>query len=133
MIRTIKKGKVLTSIQCSNGFYSNNLYCEDIKIKPDDSKQAIAISLDYSKEYRKKTSDKYDFQNFVENIDKLESISFFDTHSISNIKSYFSNNDKKEYKRQVELLIDKPYILDVKFRIKGTDEFKIAIAKAESE
>ncbi len=130
MIRPIKKGKVLTSIQCSNGFYSNNLYCEDIKIKPDESKQTIAISLDYSKEYRRKSTDTYDFENFVENINRLESISLSDNYTVSNIQYYFSHNGKKDFKRQVELLIDKSYILDAKFRINGTDELQIEIIRS---
>ena len=133
MIRTIKKGKVLTSIQCSNGFYSNNLYCEDIKLKPDDSKQTLTLSLDFSKEYRKKTSDTYDFQHFVEGIEMLETINFYDNYASSNIQSYFTHNDKNSYKKQVELLIDKQYILDASFRLIGTEEFEIRIIRQNEE
>jgi hypothetical protein len=126
MKKTIKKDDVLTHVECKNGYY-NKVLSNGIEIKSDEAKRLFVIVLDYSKEQRRKTFEKSEFEEFSESVPTLDFISISDEYSIKGIKQFHTTNSTKNFTYQVELLIDKPYTFDARLHIDTHNNLEIKV------
>lgn len=93
MILSIKKDTTYIDVIYKNNDFLHNLYCSDFKF---DNEQSKVIEFSFKRILKSRTdsNSKDDLYDFVENIDKLESIRFSDKTIKKSLLRKLSNNEK---------------------------------------
>jgi len=93
MILSLKKDTTYIDVLYTNNDYSHNLYCSDIKF---DNGQLKTIEFSFEKIIKSRTdsNSKYDLKDFIENVDKIETIRFSDNTIKKSLLRKFANNEK---------------------------------------
>ena len=95
----------------------------------DDLNQSVTLSLDFSKEFNNKSYNIDDCRQLIEYLNKITTITFYDSYSVKRIVEYFKLHPFKEYVRKVELIFDEVHLINANFIIKNGDSLVIMIIK----
>ncbi len=118
----IKKGKVHTPINFSDRNFNYNLYCKEVFISEEIETSTVVLSLTFIKQ----SFNGGDFDELLENIDKVYSITFRDNYVIKNIKDFLRLNNRSTFKTRLEISIENEiYFMSVKLRMPNTTTLQV--------
>ena len=97
MILSIKKGTSGIDVFYTNNDFSHNLYCSDFKF---DNGQLKTIEFSFEKIIKSRTdsNSKDDLKDFIEYVDKIETIRFSDNTIKKSLLRKLANNEKVQLK-----------------------------------
>ena len=119
MILTLKKATTYIDVFYTNHDFSNNLPCSDFKFISGQEK-SIEFSLENILKLRDGSNSRDDLRTFVENKEKIETISFSDKTIRKSLIKRFQQNEKIE----IRILAGKIIKLEMMIVFERLDEFQ---------
>lgn len=120
MILSIKKGTSGIDVFYTNKDFSHNLYCSDFKF---DNGQLKTIEFSFEEIIKSRTgsNSKDDLKDFIEYVDKIETIRFSDNTIKKSLLRKLANNEKV----QLKVIAGKTLELEMFITYGKYDEFEL--------